>query len=244
MRMPRRRSAHSVRHGPRRPTASAIQSEREIGRSGDPVGYRAYPQMSYNVWAGSVDNPVGRPAPGWHREARMPATPADALRQAHLSDQGDRRGVLPPDHLHRLPDLLLGAAARPDLGQGGSRARWRTRSSRPGPQGHGVGPRLDHRARQLHLRHQWRDPHARRISSSVIGPGPPSTSSRSATSASRSATTTRSLTRSPTATCPTTWPAASSRRSTTTWSSTASCCRPRCRPRTRASSSRTRCRPT
>src|SRR5918996_3314774 len=38
------------------------------------------------------------------------------LRQAYLPHQGDRRGVLPADHLHGMSDLLLGAAPRSDLG--------------------------------------------------------------------------------------------------------------------------------
>ena len=111
----------------------------------------------------------------------MPSTSRRALRQAHLSDEGDRRGVLPPDHLHRLPDVLLGAAPRPDLGQGGQPPGRRRQAAGPGPQGDGVGPRLDHRARQLHVRHQRRDANAQ----PSAGPTPGRDRVRSAVAALR-----------------------------------------------------------
>src|SRR5688500_6131461 len=77
------------------------------------LGVPTYPPMSYTLWVRSVDNPLPAPAAGWHREAAHAVDRHRPVRPAHLPDEGDRRGVLPADHLHGLPDLLLRARTRP-----------------------------------------------------------------------------------------------------------------------------------
>ena len=80
-------------------------------------------------------------------------------RDPGLPQPRDRRQVLRPDHLHRLPDLLLGAGPGSDLP---ARGRWRLRPAQDAEAdqlGHRVRSRLDHRACRLHLRHQRRLAH-------------------------------------------------------------------------------------
>ena len=108
--------------------------------------------------------PVGLDWPLDVRRADLPAPPQDghpqeprAARARHDGDAAvpgsrDRREVLRPDHLYRVPDVLLGDAARGDLPQVGRRRVRPGQDAEAHRVGHRVGPRIDHRTHRVHVR--------------------------------------------------------------------------------------------
>ena len=81
----------------------------------------------------------------------------------------DRRAVLRPAHLHGLPDVLLGAwTPRRSSGRRSTASSTPRKHAEADQRRHRVRPRLDDRARRLHVRHQ------RRVADPVAPARPPS----------------------------------------------------------------------
>ena len=96
-----------------------------------------------------------------------PARPRDEG-DAPLPRPRHRRAVLRPAHLHRLPDVLLGARAGRDLPPRRRRRDRPAQAAEADPGRHRVGPRLDDRAHRVHVRDQ------RRLADPVAPARPPS----------------------------------------------------------------------
>ena len=111
--------------------------------------------------------PIPAPAPEDRHPQESRAARARDDGDAPLPGPRDRRAVLRPDHLHGLPDVLLGGGRRRRSSAVGRRRLRPGEDAEAHRVGHRVGPRLDHRARRLHVRHH------RRVADAVAPARPP-----------------------------------------------------------------------